>query len=438
MKKILMLFLAAVAMLIVSFSAGAVQCDSYKGTNENAQNYAAWASVVKSYLHNCSDGKLMRVQSLDDGRLLIEYYNGSFERTENKTINLKYPLFGGFYAIGDDYFVLTGQNNLSEKSDVVCFAVTKYDKNWNEIATANLSDCNTTEPFVGGSARFTHSDNYLLIRTCHKMYKSSDGENHQANVTIQIDTRTMEITDSYTKVTSTNYGYVSHSFNQFIKIDSDKIVALDHGDAYPRSIVLVKYKTSVSSGQFVPSYSKPCDAVDMFEFEGNIGDNDTGCSVGGFELSSDGYIAAFNSIQKGTNSKIRDIYISYLPYSGTEAVSRKLTSYSSAGVSTPQLVKMSNNKFMVLWYYNGKVNYCTIDGEGNLTSDIKSFEGSLSDCQPVIVSGNLVWYVWNDDKISFYSISTSDITKYSKKSFVSGHNYVTKSVNGTSVELRCI
>ena len=82
------------------------------------------------------------------------------------------------------------------------------------------------------------------------MYRADDGYNHQANVTIQLDMSTMKITDSFTDVLNNNYGYVSHSFNQFIKIDSDKIVAVDHGDAYPRSIVLTKYKTSVSSGKF--------------------------------------------------------------------------------------------------------------------------------------------------------------------------------------------
>ena len=63
----------------------------------------------------------------------------------------------------------------------------------------------------------TESDGYLFIRTSHTMYKSSDGYNHQANVTIQVDEKNMNITDSFTKIMNSAYGYVSHSFNQFIK-----------------------------------------------------------------------------------------------------------------------------------------------------------------------------------------------------------------------------
>ena len=439
MKKLIGYIFALALMLIFTVTAGAGDCDSYKGTNINKQNYTQWADNIKSYLHNCDDGRLMRVQYLtEENTLLVEYYNDSFIRTGDKTLRLKYPEFGGFYAIGDAYFVLTGQNNPDESAQVVCFAVTKYDKNWNEIATAELKDCNTTIPFRAGSARFCHSGNYLLIRTCHQMYKSDkDGKNHQANLTFQVDVNSMKVTDSFSRVASDNYGYVSHSFNQFIKIDSDKIVALDHGDAYPRSIVLLRYETNVSSGSFVPPYNKPCTATDMFLIEGATGDNYTGCSVGGFEVSSTGYLTCFNSIKQGQSSEVRDIYISYLSKGGTTAETRKLTSYSSVGASTPSLVKINDNKFIVLWSYNGSVYYCTLDGKGNKTSDIMSFNASLSDCQPIIRLGSIVWYVWNNESVTFYTINTNDISKTDEHTFSAEHSYVASSVNGTSVSVKC-
>ena len=439
MKKIIGYICAGFLIMFFAFSAAAADCDSYTGTNENAQNYADWADIVESYIHNCDDGKLMRVQYLaDKNTLLIEYYNDTFDRVSSKILNLKYPVFGGFYAIGDTYFILTGQNNPNESAETICFAVTKYDKNWNEIATAELKNCNTTIPFRAGSARFCHSGKYLLIRTCRQMYKSpKDGKNHQANMTIQLDVNTMRITDSHTAVASVNYGYVSHSFNQFIKIDSDKIVALDHGDAYPRSIVLIKYETKVSSGTFIPPYNKPCTAIDMFEIPGEIGDNYTGCSVGGFEVSQTGYLACFNSVNQGGNSEIRDIYLAYVSKNGTAAATEKLTSYSSVGASTPVLVKINDNKFIVLWSFDGRVHYCSVNGSGKKTSEILSFEGSLSDCQPIVRFGNLVWYVWNNEKVTFYTINTDDISKNNEYSFASGHSYVASSVNGTSVSLKC-
>ena len=60
---------------------------------------------------------------------------------------------------------------------------------------------------------------------------------------IEVDTASMKVTDSYTDISNISQGYVSHSFNQFIDLDGNQIVAVDHGDAYPRSVVLTKYDT---------------------------------------------------------------------------------------------------------------------------------------------------------------------------------------------------
>ena len=427
-----------ILMLLFAFSAFAGSCTVYNGTNKDSQDYATWSTTVKSYLHNCSDGKLMKVQYLSNGNcILVEYHDNSFNRLSDKTINMELPVFGGFYAVGDTYFVLTGQNNPSENNSLTCFAITKYDKNWSKIATAELKNCNTTIPFDAGSARFCHSGNYLIIRTSHEMYKADDGYNHQANVTIQVDISSMTITDSFTKVSSTKYGYVSHSFNQFVKIDSDKIVALDHGDAYPRSIVLTKYPTSVSSGKFTPAYTQTCTTVDVFSISGTIGNNYTGCSVGGFEVTSSGYLAVLNSNAQGTNSAVRDIYISYVSRGGDSAVTQKIADYSSAGASTPHLVRIDNDNFMVLWSFGGKVYYCKTDSQGALKSSILSISGSLSDCQPIIRSGKVLWYVWNSDKTEFYTIDLSDISKSEKRTFAVSHSYSAVSDSGTDVKMRC-
>ncbi len=439
MKKIAGLIFSLLCVLLISFTATAGSCDIYYGSNENAQNYSVWASTVKSYLHVCSDGKLMRVQYLvSENKLLVEYYDSTFNLLSSKTVIPEFPVFGGFYAAEDYYFVLTGQNNLSESPSVTCFAVTKYDKDWNKIAAVELKNCNTTIPFDAGSARFCHSDKYLLIRTSHEMYKDpEDGYNHQANVTIQLDMNTMKITDYFTDVASVNYGYVSHSFNQFIKVDSDRIVALDHGDAYPRSIVLTKYKTSVSSGTFTPVYYQPCSTVDMLSISGSIGANRTDCSAGGFEVTSSGYLAAMNSIKQGSNSTVRNIYLSYCDKNSASPELKQITYYTSAGVSTPQLVKISENRFILLWCFDGKVHYSEIDGKGNVKGNIMSLEGALSDCQPVVYSGRLVWYVWKNGEVAFYSISLSDLSSSDSSTYVFGHNYSPVGVNGTSVSLRC-
>ncbi len=438
MKKIFGAFLGLMLLFSFALCAFAGSCETYSGNNINAQNYSVWATTVKSHLHFCDDGRLMRVQYLaGENKILVEYYDDRYNRQSQELITMDYSVYGGFYAVGDTYFVLTGQNNPSESSSVTSFAITKYDKNWNRIASAQLKDCNTTIPFEAGSARFCHSGNYLVIRTSHEMYRADDGLNHQANVTIQLDMNSMKITDSFTDVMNSNYGYVSHSFNQFIKIDSDKIVAVDHGDAYPRSIVLTKYKTSVSSGKFTPSYYQPCTTVDLLKISGSLGANRTDCSVGGFEITSSGYLASLNSVVQGSSSSVRNIYLSYCDKDSSSAQLKQITNYSASGVSTPHLVKINENRFIVLWYFDGKVYYCETDGRGNRNSDILSFEATLSDCQPVVYNDKLVWYSWKNNETVFYAISLSDLSKTQKHISVSGHDYSPSSVSDTTVTLKC-
>ena len=165
-----------------------------------------------------------------------------------------------------------------------------------------MYDCNTTLPFYAGSLRFAECGKYLLIRTSHQMYTHSDGLRHQANVTIQVDTENMTITDSYTKIMNSSAGYVSHSFNQFIGIDNNKIVALDHGDAYPRSLAFLKYPTDVTTGTF-STYS--CELIHIMNFPGQIGANRTGASAGGLEIAADYYLVAGNSVVQDENNLSR-------------------------------------------------------------------------------------------------------------------------------------
>ena len=254
-------------------------CTVYAGDNVEDQNYSVWSKPMYSYLTPCEDGRLMRVQgNTKAGGILVEYYDENYNLKETKIIKNELSIFGGFYATDSNYFLLTGQNNIDELADVEVYRITKYDKEWNRIDSAGLYDCNTTYPFDAGSARMDVCGDYLLIRTSHEMYTSSDGYNHQANVTIQLNMNTMEITDSFTKVADSSCGYVSHSFNQFIKIDENHIVAVDHGDAYPRAIALLKYPTDVSAGKFTPSYYNPCTLKNVMTFPGNTGNNATGAS----------------------------------------------------------------------------------------------------------------------------------------------------------------
>lgn len=409
-------------------SAVTTQCDTYSGSNAETQNYSRWASTIKSHLVTTADGKLMRVQAdAVDGYYLVEYYDTEYNIQSTVKVAQELSIFGGFYETDSNYYILSGQTNTDEDDSVECYRITKYDKNWNKISSTGLSDCNTTVPFDAGSARFAECGKYLLIRTCHEMYTSSDGYNHQANVTIQLDTEAMEITDSYTVVMNSSYGYVSHSFNQFIQIEDNKIVAIDHGDAYPRSIALLKYQTDVTGGTFTPSYYKQCDVVNLLEFPGNTGENVTGASVGGFEISNTSYLTAYNSViqdESNLTRSTRNIYVSSYNKTTSENTIKQITNFAEgeASASTPQLVKLSDSEFILLWSRSGNVYYAKLDSDGDIVGDIQTMsDAQLSDCVPVVSNNKLIWYVWNNEVNTFYDIDLTDISNTSKTVIENGH-----------------
>ena len=422
-----------------SFSAFAVaQCVAYSGSNVNDQDYVQWSDTVKSYLTVCDNGNYMRVQSgAIEGKLLVEYYSSDFEPLSTKLIDNELPIFGAFYDSSNNYYVLSGQENPKQNDSLEVFRITKYDKNWNKIKSCGLYGANTTVPFDAGSARMTHSGDHLLVRTCHEMYKSSDGNNHQANVTIEVDMPSMTITDSYTGVMNVDYGYVSHSFNQFIKTDGNHIVALDHGDAHPRSAVLVKYNSDFTTGKFFPSYFDKVSNIDVVTYpEYTAGHyNYTGAAIGGFDVSSSSYIVAQSTVDLDyiNTSETRNVYVSAVSKDLSTNKLNKITSYAEGtdSASAPQLVKINNNSFLLLWSRDTKVSCVKLNADGTVNGSIHTFEGSLSDCQPVIKNGRAVWYVYDKNNVTFNSLNLSNLDDIKTVDVKTGHAYETKYASKT-------
>ena len=422
-----------------SFSAFAVaQCVAYSGSNVNAQDYVQWSDTVKSYLTVCDNGNYMRVQSgAIEGKLLVEYYSSDFEPLNTKLIDNELPIFGAFYDSGNNYYVLSGQENPKQNDSLEVFRITKYDKNWNKIKSCGLYGANTTVPFDAGSARMTHSGDHLLVRTCHEMYKSSDGNNHQSNVTIEVDMPSMTITDSYTGIMNVDYGYVSHSFNQFIKTDGNHIVALDHGDAHPRSAVLVKYNSDFTTGKFFPSYFDKVSNIDVVTYpEYTSGHyNYTGAAIGGFDVSSSSYIVAQSTVDLDyiNTSKTRNVYVSAVSKDLSTNKLNKITSYAEGtdSASAPQLVKINDNSFLLLWVRDTKVSCVKLNADGTVNGSIHTFEGSLSDCQPVIKNGRAVWYVYDKNNVTFNSLNLSNLDDIKTVDVKTGHDYETKYASKT-------
>ena len=405
--------------------------------NRNQQNYWKWSAPSYSYLTVEDDG-YYRVEYVND-KLLIEKYSTDFVRQYSRTLEPELGLFGGFYAGKDAYYVAWGQLNLDEEDTKEVIRLVKYDKNWNRIGAASLRGANTVVPFSAGNLRMAEYGKILYIRTSHEMYTSSDGLNHQANLTWQVRTSDMTSIDSYYNVMNQTEGYVSHSFNQFILVDDQaNIVALDHGDAYPRGELLGIYDKTASENSFKGNYFADL----IWPAQGQTGDNSTGMSLGGLEYSSSSYLTAGNSVIQDANWSehyTRDIFItvtsrsdctktpvekklSEFSYSisypltlrGT-TTTKWMTNYSESGgirASTPQLVKLGSDSFLLLWAEikgyeaNGKISYVFLDGKGNATSSMYTQNGYLSDCQPAVRDGKAVWYVTDGSKMTVCRINS--------------------------------
>ncbi len=384
---------------------------SLKG--EKSENFLAndcgyySADTVKSYLTENSDGTYTRVEYIEEydykGKIIVEDYNKSGAKTDSLTLDMELPIFGGYFSGSEYNYLALGKTNEAESDSNEILRVIKYTKDWEKIDAASVYGANTTIPFYFGSLRMVENDGKLYIHTCHEMYTSEDGLNHQANMLYTVDENNMDVIDSGYYV-SAYIGYTSHSFNQFIQTDGGNIYNVDHGDAYPRGIQLSSYSTSgnMYSGKETLT----------FEIYGDISKTDyqhTGVSVGGFELSSDMCIIAANSIQQNETAfndknSPRNIFITITDKDLNSSETKWITNYTgkSIVVGTPHLTKFGDDRLLLMWdEYNESTDkhqtkLVTLDGHGNYTSDIKTTTLPLSDCKPIMCSDNIVrWYCTN-------------------------------------------
>ena len=293
--------------------------------------------------------------------------------------------------------------------------VIQYDKDWGRIGQTGLFGANTVEPFDAGSLRCAEHEGMLYVRTSHSMYMNpEDGLNHQANLTFSIRESDLKVTDSYDQVMNCSYGYVSHSFNQFILVDEEEnLVALDHGDAYPRAAVLMRYDKKAGGRTF----SGHTDFVEIVSFSGETGDNVTDASLGGLAETREGYITAYD--YQGSR------YLNFTPkndFSGRATETRCISDNDASMYNTPMLVPTGLDGGYVFWYELTKEAfdwygtaafemdfelYCApYDAEGEVGEAFK-IDADISDCQPILYNGKVTWYVTDDSAPVFYTLDGS-------------------------------
>lgn len=359
-----------------------------------------WSSPVASYVYSNADGSICLVRANDKANVKIQTFTSDFELTDTKELPAELPIFGCFFSGKTYNYLAFGQENEAEDDSAEVIRIVKYDKSFHRLGSLSVRNCYTSIPFDAGSARIAENGDTIVLHTSRQRYLTEDGLHHQSQLTIVADMASMTVKNSLEAFQS---NHVSHSFNQFVLYDGDKYVLLDHGDAFPRSVILQDSEEK---------------AVSLYPIEGPTGANCTGVCVGGFEASDSSYLAAINAVDPskitaydsyemtGSDTTHRDIILCVLPKSGTAA--KRITLQKYAGTdrtgSAPQLVKISDSKLIVLW--NEKtpgvsdfadssdemLKYVFVNQDGEPLSDVKSVGWlRVSACKPVVVGDSLVW-----------------------------------------------
>ena len=429
----LLILLATLAITVI-LPVPAYASTAEGAASDNASNYDYYSFdfseyPCKSYLNAESDSSLTRVESVSSGasnKVYVERYDSSYHFMWQKTLAMELPLFGGCYFGSNYNFVVFGQKNLAESNGTEVSRIVKYDKTWRRLGAASISGSNIQIPFYCGDFAAAQSGDFLYILPSHNMYKSEDGINHQKNLFIKLRISDMKVLDHSADHTSsyTDSGRSSHSFRQFLGIDSGKIVTVDQGDANPRGILLNRYSNSLGSGM---TWTGERNTV--YAFSGTYGANgtQTGSCVGGFEISDSAYLIAVNSVAKGASVNAqRNIAVLSSSKSNPSAVTlRWITNHpaqANAKLSSPHFVKINSNKFIVIWKENELVKWSYVNANGAPYGSIYSGPSyaMLSDCKPIYKSGKIIWYAQKGTSPVFHEINpaTNKLTLHYDYGFI--------------------
>lgn len=418
----------------VAFAVTASSTNNVWG-NRYSYNYA---NTVKSYLEKTPSG-YQRVEWTGSD-LIVEDYDTNFAlRSNPKTIDKRYLIFDGGgagtlkwggYLAGKTYnFVVVGQDNVSRDPQAHVLRYVKFDKNWNYIDSHESGPFSwgggmcgyIISPFDAGSLRMIEKDGNLLIRTSFE-----GSEEHQCNFQLVMNQSDFSYvmwpkpSTSNLGPTANYLGYVSHSFNQYLTTLGSRVYSLDHGDSYLSRNEDNLQGRGVDVQEVLedfPTQYRPLMYSFPMKFAGSLGANYTGAELGGFSSSETRVtlLSAFSSVdQSGSSPNANtpaNIYIGVT--SGDPSIVGKdgdtglipsnlikLTNYSSLSKqgSCPQLVKITDDRFLVMWGVRegnntpSGIEYCFVNGQGQPLGSIMSASAALSDCQPIVSGNKVVWY----------------------------------------------
>lgn len=375
-------------------------------------NYAGWhnwSGADNTYIYQIDNKQIGIFQCLSDEKsqyLKLYRYTEDFQYINQQSISLPYTEWGGFYQ-GEDgnYYAAVGQANKEENNSKVVFSIIQFGSDFIEVARCNINGAktNTTIPYDVGFARMTMDGTTLIVHTDRERYASNDGRNHQSNITFVIDTSNMSL--DYAGALFP-YNHVSHSMNQFVKMDGNNLIYVDHGDAYPRSVVMQTHYNFTATGWSDDYRNRPnTNELDLLNIVGNIGDNYTGLKLNGFEIGKNNNIVAGVSIPHDQikadqlqSCEVMNVFVSIVSKNGTSAKLLWLTDYKEGnGISAENLrmIKIHEDKFALIYQIESETTINTgiiiIDSNGRILSQNIYELYFSSHVQPIYYDDSIIW-----------------------------------------------
>lgn len=400
----------------------------------------AWAEPALCHVITRSDGTLSLVYAVPGQKLLLVDRRVSADGTQKsvKTVSLPGTRWGGcLYQAPDGYFYTA--SGVGSEDGKPCIYISRFRSDWTLQKQVKIDgeENNIETPFEAGNCDMAMTDHYLVVHASRIMM---DG--HQANVTFYLDRNTMAVIHDSDGKEAHSLTYVSHSFNQFVRTDGNRLYFLDHPDTYPRGAY---FQSCPDSLRFQDWDDEAFTALPLIHVAGEDGWNYTGVTIGGFELGANGFLAAGTAIpfeklkteeaveeyDKGNN-----VYLISISRNMKSHRLSWLTTYTDkTKIVNLRLIKRSADDFLIVYGVEpekGQASTCyirvnsagTVLGRGSIgkpyfcTSEMAVRGSDLYWCHYVYSAlGNfLVYHNWNisSGKLLTKNIPTGEYDKISK------------------------
>lgn len=396
------LLLAAIPQDV--FAASSVSTDVV--TNHIHENdYSTRDKVSDCYIVNNNDGTFSRVENMGD-IIYVEKYTSSLRKFDQRFVTMELPKFGGCYSGANYNFIVFGQDNPENKNDVEVIRIVKYTKDWTRVGAVSFKDINTTYPFYGCNSDFAEYGNKLFFRCGHLNY---NGQQELLSLSIRISD--CAVKEVQCRSASGNYLDVAATY---IDAGDGIVTAADHVLGEPHALRFTNYCSDSIGGGYAYANARV--------LRGQTGINTPYSNIGGYETTGQYYMMVGSSDPPDGSSPNRNVYVAVVPKYGycTQNVRISyLTGYAYGDLYScmvPYLVKVDDDNLVVIWEVKygysetEKISYVYLNGSGQMISQVQTMDGCLSDCQPVLVGGQIVWYTTNGVRTTMYSIPARTAT----------------------------